>query len=207
MNRMNSSYKLTTLIVAVALVVILVLFSTGVIDDTVASIFGAIIGLAALVLYVNSPIPKVDREKEEIQRAFEKTKVQRTREGNAFEMATALILVCSVVVGVATHTFEQRTDILSEYLCFFIGAIAGLIWAYHPMSVFSVALSDSITNVEQFKLLIRRHRVLAVEFALIALTFSICPEKNKLQVIAIICILLGCIGTHFLFSFLHKKNK
>ena len=75
------------------------------------------------------------------------------------------------------------------------------------MSVFSVALSDSITNVEQFKLLIRRHRVLAVEFALIALTFSICPEKNKLQVIAIICLLLGCIGTHFLFSFLHKKNK
>ncbi len=207
MNRMNSSYKRTTLIVAVALVVILVLFSTGVIDDTVASIFGAIIGLAALVLYVNSPIPKIDREKEEIQRAFEKTKVRRTREGNAFEMATALILVCSVVVGVATHTFEQRTDILPEYLCFFIGAIAGLIWAYHPMSVFSVALSDSITNVEQFKLLIRRHRVLAVEFALIALTFSICPEKNKLQAIAIICILLGCIGTHFLFSFLHKKNK
>ena len=193
MNRMNSSYKLTTLIVAVALVVILVLFSTGVIDDTVASIFGAIIGLAALVLYVNSPTPKVDREKEEIQRAFERTKVQR--------------LVCSVVVGVTTHTFEQRTDILPEYLCFFIGAIAGLIWAYHPMSVFSVALSDSITNVEQFKLLIRRHRVLAVEFALIALTFSICPEKNKLQVIAIICLLLGCIGTHFLFSFLHKKNK
>ena len=57
MNRMNSSDKLTTLIVAVALVVILVLFSTGVIDDTVASIFGAIIGLAALVLYVNSPEP------------------------------------------------------------------------------------------------------------------------------------------------------
>ena len=207
MNRMNSSYKLTTLIVAVALVVILVLFSTGVIDDTVASIFGAIIGLAALVLYVNSPIPKVDREKEEIQRAFEKTKVQRTREGTAFEMATALILVCSVVVGVATHTFEQRTDILPEYLCFFIVAIAGLFLAYHPMSAFSVALSKSITNAEQFKLLIRRHRVLAVEFALIALTFSVCPVKSKLQAIAIICLLLGCIGTHFLFSFLHKKNK
>ena len=156
---------------------------------------------AGLGDYVGEELRKRDTE------AFEKTKVQRTREGNAFEMATALILVCSVVVGVATHTFEQRTDILPEYLCFFIGAIAGLIWAYHPMSVFSVALSDSITNVEQFKLLIRRHRVLAVEFALIALTFSICPEKNKLQVIAIICILLGCICTHFLFSFLHKKNK
>lgn len=207
MNRMNTSYKLTTLIVVVALVLILVLFSAGVIDASVASIFGAIIGLAALVLYVNSPTPNVNREEEKIQRAFEKAKVQRTREGTAFEMATALILVCSVVVGVATHTFEQRTDILPEYLCFFIVAIAGLFLAYHPMSAFSVALSKSITNAEQFKLLIRRHRVLAVEFALIALTFSVCPVKSKLQAIAIICLLLGCIGTHFLFSFLHKKNK
>ena len=98
----------------------------------------AVIGLAALVLYVNSPTPNVNREEEKIQRAFEKTKVQRTREGTAFEMATALILVCSVVVGVATHTFEQRTDILPEYLCFFIVAIAGLFLAYHPMSAFSV---------------------------------------------------------------------
>ena len=152
MNKMNTSYKLTTLIVVVALVLILVLFSAGVIDASVASIFGAIIGLAALVLYVNSPTPNVNREEEKIQRAFEKTKVQRTREGTAFEMATALILVCSVVVGVATHTFEQRTDILPEYLCFFIVAIAGLFLAYHPMSAFSVALSKSITNAEQFKL-------------------------------------------------------
>ena len=207
MNRKNTTYKLTTLIVVIALVVILVLFSAGVINDYVASIFGAIIGLIALVLYVYSPVPRVDREEEKIQRAFEKTKVQRTREGTTFEMATALILVCSIVIGVATHTFEQRTDILVEYLCFFICAIAGLILAYHPMSALSVGLSDSITNAEQFKLLIRRHRVLAVELALIALIFSISPEKSIFQTIAIICLLLGCIGTHFLFSLLHKKNK
>lgn len=201
----KKTYKLTELTVIVALVLILVLFAAGVINDFVASIFGAIIGLAAVLVFsVFNSTTNEDREKEKMHRAFKREKVQRTREGTIFEAATTLILVCSLVIGIANHTFEQGESILRDYAFCFIAAIAFLILAYHP--VWGCRFSY-VTNAEQFKLLIRKNRVGAIVSALMALILSISPVWNHLIFAIWIGLLITWLGADFLFFFLFKKNK
>lgn len=201
----KKTYKLTELIVIVALVLILVLFSAGVINDFVASIFGAIIGLAAVLVFsVFNSTTNEDREKEKMHRAFKREKVQRTREGTIFEAATTLILVCSLVIGIANHTFEQGESILRDYAFCFIAAIAFLILAYHPVWGCRFCY---VTNAEQFKLLIRKNRVGAIVSALMALILSISPVWNHLIFAIWIGLLITWLGADFLFFFLFKKNK
>lgn len=201
----KKTYKLTELIVIVALVLILVLFSAGVINDFVASIFGAIIGLAAVLVFsVFNSTTNEDRENEKMHRAFKREKVQRTREGTIFEAATTLILVCSLVIGIANHTFEQGESILRDYAFCFIEAIAFLILAYHPVWGCRFCY---VTNAEQFKLLIRKNRVGAIVSALMALILSISPVWDHLVLAILIGLLITWLGADFLFFFLFKKNK
>lgn len=201
----KKTYKLTELTVIVALVLILVLFAAGVINDFVASIFGAIIGLAAVLVFsVFNSTTNEDREKEKMHRAFKREKVQRTREGTIFEAATTLILVCSLVIGIANHTFEQGESILRDYAFCFIAAIAFLILAYHPVWGCRFCY---VTNAEQFKLLIRKNRVGAIVSALMALILSISPVWNHLIFAIWIGLLITWLGADFLFFFLFKKNK
>lgn len=201
----KKTYKLTELTVIVALVLILVLFAAGVINDFVASIFGAIIGLAAVLVFsVFNSTTNEDREKEKMHRAFKREKVQRTREGTIFEAATTLILVCSLIIGIANHTFEQGESILRDYAFCFIAAIAFLILAYHPVWGCRFCY---VTNAEQFKLLIRKNRVGAIVSALMALILSISPVWNHLIFAILIGLLITWLGADFLFFFLFKKNK
>ena len=204
------TYKVIMAILLVVLFLIIVAYIHGRINHLVTVISGLImIGAFALVSHYNSAIKaNEERESEKIERAFKKIKVQRTREGTTFEVATALILAISLVIGVTTHRFKFDDSFLRYYVCCFIGAIAFLILAYHPFSGFGPDRSSvRATNAEIFKLMIRRSRVYAVLSALMALIFSINAFENHLVMAILICLLIALFAINFLFRFLHKKNK
>ena len=207
----KKAHKLATIITAIALVLILVLYAAGRIDNLIASLLGAIVGLAALVFYVIDPGVKSQKEilEEKREREFAKIKVPRTREGTVFEVATVLILACSVVTGFATHMFESSdsNSLFDEYVPSFIGAIAALLLAYRPSFLVSIFSSGSAVNEEQLKLLIRKKRVFAVALALMALIISISPVNKRLMAIILLCLFIAWFGIDLLFIFLHKKNK
>ena len=202
--------KVIMAILLVVLFLIIVAYIHGRINHLVTVISGLImIGAFALVSHYNSAIKaNEERESEKIERAFKKIKVQRTREGTTFEVATALILAISLVIGVTTHRFKFDDSFLRYYVCCFIGAIAFLILAYHPFSGFGPDRSSvRVTNAEMFKLMIRNSRVYAVLSALMALIFSINAFENHLVMAILICLLIAMFATDFLFRFLYKKNK
>ncbi len=204
------TYKVIMAILLVVLFLIIVAYIHGRINHLVTVISGLImIGAFALVSHYNSAIKaNEERESEKIERAFKKIKVQRTREGTTFEVATALILAISLVIGVTTHRFKFDDSFLRYYVCCFIGAIAFLILAYHPFSGFGPDRSSvRATNAEIFKLMIRRSRVYAVLSALMALIFSINAFENHLVMAILICLLIALFAIDFLFRFLYKKNK
>lgn len=205
----KKTYQLIIAILLVVLLLMIILYSVGTISHDVVVILGlGIICVCGLLYHLNSSAPKTkeDRDDEKRELAFKKTKVPRSREGTIFEVITALILIGSLVIGVATHTMEIRDSIWNGYALCFIGAIAGLILAYHPLHAWSPS-SCHVTNVEQFKLLIRKHRVYAVESALMALILSISPTRSHLLIAILICLFIAWLGTDFLFSFLLNKNK
>ena len=204
--------KLTKLIAGILIVVLIlmiILYAVGALSHDVIVFLGiGIICMCALLYHSSTPQTKEEREVEKIERAYKKTRVQRTREGTTFEVATALILAISLVIGFATHTFETNDTFLRYYVCCFIGAIAFLILAYHPFIGFGPNRSSiRVTNAEMFKFLIRRHRVYAVLSALMALVISINPSESHLVMAFFICLLIVVIGIDFFFWFLFKKNK
>ena len=200
--------KANNLIAAVlfgVLFLIIVLYIHGRISHlvTIISGIGIICGYTITHHFLSAATCEEDNEKEKIQRALRKTKVTRTREGTIFEVATALILVCSLVIGIANHTFEQGDSILS-FCAFCFATITLLILAYHP---FWGSSFDNFTNAEQIKLLIRKNRVGAVASALMALILSIKPLWNTLVIAILIGLVVVWWGIDFLFLLLYKKNK
>lgn len=143
-----------------------------------------------------------------LKKHYLKKKVPRTTEGTLFEAAAAMILIGSIVIGFATHTFEYRRSILDDYLFFFILAIASLVLAYRPLFLgLGIGFASPVTNDEQFRLCTRQHRVFAIIFALMAMTTSACPTENPLQTIVFIGLTIAFFVTWALFLFLHSKNK
>ena len=206
----RKAYKVIMAILLGVLLLIIIFYMHGRISHLVTVISGLIIlGAFALVSHNNSAIKAMEeRESEKAERAYKKIKVQHTREGTIFEIATALILAISLVIGFATHSFETDDTFLRYYVCCFIGAIALLILAYHPFLGFGPDRSSiSVTNAEMFKILIRRYRVYAVLSALMALVISISPFESHLVMAILICLLIVVIGIDFFFWFLFKKNK
>ena len=204
--------KLTKLIVGILIVVLIlmiILYAIGALSHDVIVILGlGIICICALLYHPSTPQTKEEREIEKIERGFEKTRVQRTREGTIFEIATALILAASLVIGFATHTFGIDSFNLIGYVGCFIGAILGLVLAYHPMTGFGAGRTfGHVTNDVQFKLLIRKYRVGAIVIALMALVLSINPVEKHLLMVILICVVIAWFGSELLFSILYKKNK
>ncbi len=207
MNRTKVNRLIMTILMVILLLII-TLYSVGTISHDVVVFLGlGIICVYALTYHLNSSASKTkeDIESEKTERRFKKTKVQRTREGNLFELITALILICSLVIGIATQTIESGSSIWNGYAFCFIGAIAGLILAYYPLFIWSPS-SVHVSNEEQFKLLIRKHRVVAVESALLALMLSISPVDSHMRQLIICYLIFIWLGTDLLFSFLHRKN-
>ena len=201
----------------VALIVLVVLFMTGTISKLAFDLFlgllvigFVLIAVAWLTAYLE---PDINLEtKEKLRRLYKKKKVTRTREGTIFEVATILILICSAVYGFVTKKFETQfeshPEFLEYYICFFGLAIMDLVWAYHPLHVkVWKSLEYTITNDEQFKLLTRRHRVCAIEFALLALLTIICPLDKKMMEVIFFGLIIVLVLTWAIFLFLNHKNR
>ena len=201
----------------VALIVLVVLFMTGTISKLAFDLFlgllvigFVLIAVAWLTAYLE---PDINLEtKEKLRRLYKKKKVTRTREGTIFEVATILILISSAVYGFVTKKieiqFDRHPQFLEYYICFFGLAIMNLVWAYHPLNL-SVwkSLEYTITNDEQFKLLTRRHRVCAIEFALLALLTIICPLDKKMMEVIFFGLIIVLVLTWAIFLFLNHKNR
>jgi hypothetical protein len=201
----------------VALIVLVVLFMTGTISKLAFDLFlgllvigFVLIAVAWLTAYLE---PNIDLEtKEKLRRQYKKKKVLRSREGTLFEVATILILICSVIYGFATKKFEILFEGHPEFMEYYIGffglAIMDFVWAYHPLHVkVWKSLEYTITNDEQFKLLTRRHRVCAIEFALLALLTIICPLDKKMMEVIFFGLIIVLVLTWAIFLFLNHKNR
>ena len=196
---------------------IVMLFMTGTISkltfDLLLAFLVIAIVLAAIAWLTGYLEPDIDQEtKEKLRRQYKKKKVLRSREGTLFEVATVLILICSVIYGFATKKFEIQFEGHPEFMEYYIGffgiAIMNLILAYYPVHVrIGKCLEHTVTNDEQFKLLIRRHRILAIEFALLALATIICPLEKKMLSVIILCMVIVFVLTWFIFLFLNHKNR
>ena len=201
----------------VALIVLIVLFMTSTIsklafDLLLAFLFVCFVMMA--IAWVTAYLePNIDQDtKEKLRRQYKKKKVLRSREGTLFEVATVLILISSVIYGFVTKKFDIQFDshpqFLEYYICFFGLAIMNLVWAYRPLNL-SVwkSLEYTITNDEQFKLLTRRHRVFAIEFALLALLTIICPLDKKMMEVIFFGLIIVLVLTWAIFLFLNHKNR
>lgn len=201
----------------VALIVLVVLFMTGTISKLAFDLFlgllvigFVLIAVAWLTAYLE---PDINLEtKEKLRRLYKKKKVPRSREGTIFEVATILILICSAVYGFVTKKLEIQFESYPEFLEYYIGfsglAIMDLILAYHPVHVIiGKCLEHTVTNDEQFKLLSRRHRVIAIEFALLALFTIICPLEKKMLSVIILGMVIALVLTWAIFLFLNHKNR
>ena len=202
--------KLFGSIAVVLLIIGIFLYSNGIISETafIIALFSIAAACTGLFIYIDNKTAADSTEinEQRLHQEFKKKTVKRTREGTVFELATVLILAVSLFLGFVTHTFEQRSGILEGYVFFFICAIAELILAYYPLLV-SIPNANRITNDEQFKLQIRKHRVLAIIFTLMALTLSISPEDNHLLTLIFIILTIALFVTILFFTFLHNKNK
>ena len=200
-----------------ALIVLVVLFMTGVISKLA---FDLLLGLLVIGLVLMAVAwltaylePDIDLEaKEKLRRQYKKKKVPRTREGTLFEVATIMILICSAVYGFMTKKIEIQFDSHPEFLEYFTGffglAITDLVLAYHPLHVkVGKCLEHTVTNDEQFKLLTRRHRVFAIEFALLALFTIICPLEKKMLLVIFFGMIIVLVLTWAIFLFLNHKNR
>ena len=196
-------------IVVIILIIGIFLYSSGIISERalIITLISIVVACTGLFYYTDSNVPdSTELNEQRLHRKYKKLQVQRTREGNIFELATGLILAISLFIGFVNHTFELRSSILEGYVFFFICAVAELILAYYPLFI-SSPNADRITNDEQFKLQIRKHRVLAIIFALMTLTLSISPEDIHLLTLIFIILTIALFLTLVFFSFLHNKNK
>lgn len=199
------------------LIVLVLLFLTGTISKLAFDLLLAFLFICYVMMavaWVTAYLePNIDQEtKEKLRRQYKKKKVLRTREGTIFEVATILILICSVIYGFVTKKFDIQFDSHPEFMEYYIGffgiAIMNLILAYHPVHVrIGKCFEHTVTNDEQFKLLTRRHRVFAIEFALLALLTIICPLDNKMMEVIFFGLIIVCVLTWAIFLFLNHKNR
>ena len=201
--------KLIECIAVVVIIIGIILYACGMINELACIItFFAVLGVCTgFLIYVErtgADISGMDEMK--FRQEFKKKKVLRTREGNIFELATALILVVSLFLGFVNHTFELWSDNLVVYIILFLTPIALLIQAYRPSLM--VIPKVSIPNDEQIKLRVRENRIEAIISALMALSLSISPLKSSSAIMFIVIgLMIAFIVTRIIFSILVFKNK
>ena len=195
----------------VVILTIIALYSVGAISEQACIImFFSIIAVFVGVDYLinrNMGLDYKEQNERHLHVQFKKKKVQHTREGNLFELAALLILAFSIFLGLTNHSFEAGAKWREAYVLFFLATVVGLILAYHPLLFSSSGSAGRITNDEQFKLLIRKQRLLAIASALMALACTANLTDKRLETLIFIILFAVTFGIIFVFSLLHNKNK
>lgn len=106
-------------------------------------------------------------------------KVHRTLEGTIFELTTAVILIVTWAVAIATKMFDIAT-MQGKHMAIIIldvVAILLLLVAYSPSHI---NLGQEVSNIRQVRIAIRTTRILAVELALFSLLMVVISPDNPL---------------------------
>ena len=95
-------------------------------------------------------------------------KVHRTLEGNIFELVTAIILVVTYAVAIATKAFDFK-DMLEDSLGIIFLSIIPIVLLFLAYSPKSMHFGGEPKNIRQVELSIRAIRIIAVEMAFFCL--------------------------------------
>ena len=122
-------------------------------------------------------------------------KVARSLEGNIYEIVTFALLIAAWGVAAYNHQFAGKgilDEPLAELILCSIFAIGALVLAYFPKWMGNALF---FSNTQQANLDVKRHRILAVEIAVLALLIPFIPYFQNMQ----IHFLEGRLGKYFFY--------
>lgn len=166
------------ILLAVASIATIVLVADFILFFAAESVSGTVFGITALISAPLSIIPLMFlTAPDEMKEQFENANIARngflprTRESTLFELASALILVCSWVIVLALHNKEFHILLITT-----VTVMALLVTAYFTdkWALGMVAAN----NIQQLQTGARFKRILAVETALYGL-LTVCPGINQ----------------------------
>lgn len=134
---------------------------------------------------------------------LDQVKVHRTIEGNIFEVATAVILIVTYAIAIATKFFDLA-NMMGKHVGIIIISFVSvmlLIAAYTPKHIH---LGQKIKNIRQVEMAIRTVRIMAVELALFCLLMVAVSPDNPILHTAL-CITV--VATAFISSILIHEAK
>lgn len=173
---MKQSNKI--ILLAVAGIATIVLVADFILFLAAESISGTVFGVTALISAPLSIVPLMFLiAPDEMRKQFDNANIAkqgflpRTRESTLFELASALILVCSWVIVLALHNKEFHILLITT-----VAVMALLVTAYFTdkWTLGMVAAN----NMQQLQTGARFKRILAVETALYGL-LTVCPGINQ----------------------------
>lgn len=106
-------------------------------------------------------------------------KVHRTLEGTIFELATAVILIITWAVAIATRLFDIAT-MQGKHMAIIIIDVIAILLLFVAYSPKHINLGQEVRNIRQVKIAIRTVRILAVELALFSLLMVTISTDNPL---------------------------
>ena len=122
-------------------------------------------------------------------------KISRSLEGNIYEIVTFALLIVAWGVAAYNHQFAGKgilDEPLAELILCSIFAIGALVLAYFPKWMGNALF---FSNTQQANLDVKRHRILAVEIAVLALLIPFMPYFQDMQ----IHFLEGRLGKYFFY--------
>lgn len=109
-------------------------------------------------------------------------KVFRSLDGNIYEIVTIVLLISAWGVATYNHQFAGKgilDEPLTELILCSVLAIGALVLAYFPKWMGNALF---FTNTQQVSIDVKRHRVLAVEIAVLALLIPFLPYFQDMQI-------------------------
>lgn len=167
-----------TILIAIASIATIVLVADFILLLVTESISGTVFGITALISAPLAIIPLMFLiAPDEMKEQFENANIARhgflprTKESTLFELASALILVCSWVIVLALHNKEFHI------LLFTTVAVMALLVTAHFTDKWTLGMVAA-NNMQQLQTGARFKRILAVETALYGL-LTVCPGINQ----------------------------
>ncbi len=141
---------------------------------------------------------------------LKKVKIYRTREGNAFEIAVAILLITAWTLALFFDKIAAF-DFLGIYLpsvIFTPLAIVLMVVAYHPRYIhYNIPGINGFSNIRQVALAVRSVRVIGLAVAMMILMQNVLIILGKNTEVVSIVFVVVMIFTALLFSFLIYRAK
>jgi hypothetical protein len=134
---------------------------------------------------------------------LDKVKVHRTSEGNIFEIATAVILIVTYAIAIATKFFDL-SNMMGKHVGIIIISIVSVMLLFAAYAPKHINLGQKIKSIRQVEIAIRTVRIMAVELALFCLLMVAVSPDNPIIHTAL-CVTV--VATALISSILIHKAK